>query len=119
MKSGYWKSIWDLATRALTFSSTCRAAAVLLHAILSRPLLHYHNVDEDISRIVTSADTSGPAVLCDSAIFLMVHLLSARIGEMPSTSLSTSQHSIRWLFAKWNPCKLKFRLLSNRLTAAY
>lgn len=109
LKASYWKSFWDLATRSLTFSGTCRAAAVLLHAILARPLLHYHNVDEDISRMITSADTSGPAILCDSSVFLMVHLLSVRIGEMPSTSLSTSQHSIRWLFAKWYPCKFKVR----------
>ncbi|CAG8973183.1 hypothetical protein HYALB_00008775 [Hymenoscyphus albidus] len=108
IKAAIWKSLWDLATRALTFSNTCRAAAVLLHAILARPLLHYHDVDEDISRMVTSADTSGPAIVCDSAIFLMVHLLHARIGELPSSSLSTSQHAVRWLFARWNPSDRSF-----------
>lgn len=89
-------------------SSTCRAAALQLHAILSRQILTYKDVSEDVSAIITSADVSGPVILCDSSIYFMVHLLQTRIREVPSSSLGTSKHTIRWLFAKWDPGKYKY-----------
>jgi ataxia telangiectasia mutated family protein len=101
--SSLWMSLWRIGTRALVLSNTCRAAALQLHAILASQILLYRDVGEDVSAIVTSADVSGPVMLCDSSIFLMMHLLQTRIREVPSASLGTSKHTIRWLFAKWDP----------------
>ncbi|KAF4634334.1 hypothetical protein G7Y89_g3781 [Cudoniella acicularis] len=103
-----WIPLWHLGTRALTFSSTCRAASLLLHAVLARQLLQYQDIGKDVSAIITVADISGPVVLCDSAIFLMIHLLQLRITEVPSASLLTSHHVIRWMFARWNPTDKSF-----------
>ncbi len=94
---------WHIGTRSLTFSGTCRAAAVELHALLSRKLVQYHDISEDINSMVTTADTNGPVALSDSSILLMTHLLHARVTEVPGASLVASLHVIRWLFAKWNP----------------
>lgn len=55
--------------------------------------------------MVTAADVSGPVALCDSAVYLMMHLLHARVTEVPGASLVSSQHVIRWIFARWNPSK--------------
>lgn len=98
-----WMQLWQLGIRSLTFSATCRSAALELHAIVSRKLVQYQDISEDVGSIVTSADISGPVVLCDSSMFLMNDLLHTRITEVPGASLSTAQHVIRWLFSRWTP----------------
>jgi ataxia telangiectasia mutated family protein len=101
--SSLWISLWRTGTRALVLSNTCRSASLQLHSILAANLLIYRDVSEDVSAIITSADVSGPVLLCDSSILLMMHLLQIRIREVPGASLTTSKHAIRWLFAKWDP----------------
>jgi ataxia telangiectasia mutated family protein len=66
-------------------------------------LIKYHDIGEDIDSIIKAADTSGPVVLCDSSILLMIHLLHAKVTEAPGSSLVASQNVIRWLIARWNP----------------
>ena len=95
--------LWHIGTRSLTFPATCRAAGVQLHAILSKKLVQYRDVGEDVASMISSVDTSGPSVLCDSSIFLMSHLLNTRVMEVPGASLLASQHVIRWLFTNWKP----------------
>jgi serine-protein kinase ATM len=107
-----WTPLWRAGTRSLTFSTTSRAAALQLHAIVAKNLIQYHDIGEDIETIVASADASGPAVLSDSGLFLMTHLLHARVTEVPGASLAASQHVIRWLFARWDPgMSLLFKLV--------
>jgi serine-protein kinase ATM len=74
--------------------------------MLATGLIEYQEVGEDVNAMITVADVSGPVFLCDSALFLMMHLLHVRITEVPSTSLQVCQHVIRWLFARWNPGKV-------------
>lgn len=71
--------------------------------MLAVGLLRYQEIGEDVNSMITAADVSGPAVLCDSALFLMIHLLHARVLEVPGASLNACQHVIRWIFAQWNP----------------
>ncbi|GJC90958.1 serine/threonine-protein kinase TEL1 [Colletotrichum liriopes] len=98
-----WKHVWQVAARAVSLPSTCRAASVLLHTILEKDLVPYHDVSDDINSIVTTADVNGPALLVDSSIILMLHLLTLRNVKLPNASQSTSHHIIRWAFLKWNP----------------
>lgn len=74
-----------------------------MHALIAGNLVSYHDIGADIDSIVSASDTNGPMVLCDSSIFLMSHLLHARVTEVPGASLAASQQVIRWLFARWNP----------------
>ncbi|KAK1999927.1 phosphatidylinositol 3 [Colletotrichum falcatum] len=98
-----WKYVWQIAARAISLASTCRAASVLLHTILERELVPYHDISDDINSMVTTADVSGPALLVDSSTILMLHLLALRNVKLPNASQSTSHHIIRWVFLKWNP----------------
>ncbi|KAK1599168.1 phosphatidylinositol 3 [Colletotrichum navitas] len=98
-----WKHVWQIAARATSLASTCRAASVLLHTILERELVPYHDISDDINSMVTTADVNGPALLVDSSIILMLHLLALRNVKLPNASQSTSHHIIRWAFLKWNP----------------
>jgi ataxia telangiectasia mutated family protein len=114
--SSLWLSLWRIGTRALVLSNTCRAASLQLHSILAANLLVYRDVSEDVSAIITSADVSGPVLLCDSSLFLMMHLLQTRIREVPGASLATSKHTIRWLFARWDPGMYNVRLCNIKCT---
>lgn len=71
--------------------------------MLAKDLVQYNIIGDDISAMINAADISGPQLLCDSAVFLMVHLLHLRVTEIPSASLAACQHVIRWVFAKWIP----------------
>ncbi|KAI8662620.1 Serine/threonine-protein kinase Tel1 [Fusarium sp. Ph1] len=103
-----WRQLWHLATRSISLPGTSRAACVLLHAILEADVLPYHTVSEDVNGIVTTADVSGPSVLCDASISLMFHVLHLRNARIPSASQSTCHHIIRWIFLRWNPNESTF-----------
>ncbi|KAH8801582.1 ataxia telangiectasia mutated [Xylogone sp. PMI_703] len=106
--SADWLHLWHVGIRCVIYPTTCRAASILLHSILSQDIIKHSEVSEDINAIITTSDTNGPAVLCDSALFLMMHLLHTRITEVPGASLAASQNVIRWLFTKWNPADKSF-----------
>ncbi|KAM0436085.1 hypothetical protein ACHAPT_002977 [Fusarium lateritium] len=103
-----WRQLWHLATRSISLPGTSRAACVLLHAILEADVLPYHTVSEDVNGVVTTADVSGPSVLCDTSISLMFHVLHLRNARIPSASQSTCHHIIRWIFLRWNPNESTF-----------
>lgn len=71
--------------------------------MIAKKLVQYREIGEDVGAMATSADISGPAVLCDSSISLMADVLHCRVTEVPSASLTTAQHIIRWMFARWSP----------------
>ncbi|ROW12568.1 hypothetical protein VMCG_00075 [Cytospora schulzeri] len=101
-----WKQVWQLAVRSVSIPSTCRAACVLLHAILEAHLIPYHAIADDVNKMVTMADICGPAVLVDSSLVFMHYLASIRNSMVPSASQKTSSHVIRWVFTTWKPAEL-------------
>ena len=103
--SAGWKQIWQLGMRLVSMPSTSRAACALLHAIMKAALITSRDVADDINQIVTTADISGPAVIVDSSLNLMLSMLQARNTLFPNTSQSTCSLIIRWIFVKWNPGK--------------
>ncbi|KAL0931007.1 phosphatidylinositol 3 (ataxia telangiectasia mutated) [Colletotrichum truncatum] len=103
-----WKHTWQIAVRAVGQPNTCRAACVLLHTILESKLVPYHNISDEVNSIVTTADVNGPALLVDSSIILMLHLLFLRNVKLPNASQATCHHIIRWVFLRWNPADMSF-----------
>ena len=89
----------------MTSSTTSRAACYLLHSILANNLVKYEEVAADINALILSPDTSGPAILADSSLDLMMHILHLRNTELPGGSLAASSSVVRWLCSKWNPSK--------------
>lgn len=98
-----WKQLWQLGVRSLSLPPTSRAACVLLHSILRANLLPRHELADDVNQIVTTADISGPSVLVDSSLILMLSLLRLRNNMFPNASQATSNHIIRWVFVRWSP----------------
>lgn len=87
----------------VTSSNHCRAACHLLHAILAKDLVKYHDIAEDVTAMITSPEITGPTMLADSTLSLMTHLLHVRNMEVPGASSVASQNVIRWAFTKLNP----------------
>ncbi|KAK4192032.1 putative serine/threonine-protein kinase TEL1 [Podospora australis] len=103
-----WKHLWQLGLRSLTLSATSRAACVFLDSLIKANLLPRHEIADDIEHIVTAVEISGPAVLVDSSVKLMLSLLRLRNNISPNASQATANHIIRWVFTKWNPSELTY-----------
>ncbi|KAL2164152.1 hypothetical protein VTH06DRAFT_3366 [Thermothelomyces fergusii] len=103
-----WRQLWHLGVRALSLPPVSRAACVLLNSILKARLVPRHELADDVNQIVTTADISGPSVLVDSSLNLMLTLLRLRNNMFPNASQATSSHIIRWVFVRWSPAELTY-----------
>jgi ataxia telangiectasia mutated family protein len=97
--------LWHLGVRSLTSTSTSRAACFLLHALLAMELVLWHDVSDSVGGLVTGADINGPAILSDTALSLMLHLLHLRNSEVPGASADSTHQVLRWLFRKLEPSR--------------
>ncbi|KXX80497.1 Serine/threonine-protein kinase tel1 [Madurella mycetomatis] len=109
--SASWKQLWQLGVRSISLPPTSRAACVLLHSIVKANLVPRHELADDVNQIVTTADISGPSVLVDSSLILMLALLRLRNTMFPNASQATSSHIIRWVFVKWSPAEFIYASL--------
>ncbi|PKS13290.1 hypothetical protein jhhlp_000061 [Lomentospora prolificans] len=116
--SSTWKQLWQTVARSVSLPGVSRAACVLLHTLLEADLVSYHVISNDINDMVTTADINGPAILTDSSLLLMLHLLQLRNLKLPSASQATCNHVTRWVFLKWNPADLSFASLHTPYIAA-
>ncbi|SPQ22818.1 0b0fe9a6-1bc3-4cf6-be12-8e6de58198de [Thermothielavioides terrestris] len=91
------------ATGDLSRSVTAKQGLVASWAMLA---CARHELADDVNQIVTTADISGPAVLVDSSLVLMLSLLRLRNNMFPNASQATSNHIIRWVFVRWSPAEL-------------
>lgn len=101
-----WTQIWHIGSRLVTSPHHSRAACLLLHVLLAKGLVKYQGIAEDVNAMIATPELSGPAILADSSLSLMAHLLHIRNMEMPGTSSVASQNVIRWVFTRWNLCML-------------
>lgn len=110
----FWKQAWQIGLRSISLAGQSRTACVLLHCILEADLIPKHEIMDDINIMITNSDISGPAVLVDSSLVLMLHLLGVRNTTSPNASQATSNHIIRWLFVRWNPGKPHIDILYRK-----
>lgn len=68
--------------------------------------MEYKDVAEGATAMLVMTEISAPAILCDSSLALMRHLLHMRNTEGSGGNANTSQNVVRWLFSKWNPGKV-------------
>jgi hypothetical protein len=73
---------------------------------MANELVQYQNIAEDIDVMLTATEISTPAILSDSSLTLMTHLLLIRNMEAPGGGSVACHYSIRWLSVKWNPSKI-------------
>ncbi|KAH8889287.1 hypothetical protein GQ53DRAFT_222662 [Thozetella sp. PMI_491] len=109
-----WKHTWQFAARSISLPGTSRAACALLHSVMKSALVPWGELADDVNQIVTTADISGPTVLVDSSLSLMLGMLRLRNTLFPNASQSTSNHIIRWAFARWSPAEFSYASLHSR-----
>ncbi|KAK4232048.1 Serine/threonine-protein kinase tel1 [Podospora fimiseda] len=111
--SAHWKQLWQLGVRLVSQGSISRACCVFLDSVIKTSLIPRHEVADDVERIITIADISGPAILVDSSLNLMMNLLRLRNAMSPNASQATANHIVRWAFIKWNPAELSYASLHS------
>ncbi|CAK7263391.1 Serine/threonine-protein kinase tel1 [Sporothrix epigloea] len=105
---GLWEQVWQIAVRSVSLPASSRTACALLHSLLETDLISHEYSAKDVSILVTAAEVSGPALLVDSSLVLMLHLFHVRNRTLPSASEITSNHILRWLFSRWKPADITF-----------
>ncbi|KAI9894288.1 MAG: Serine/threonine-protein kinase tel1 [Vezdaea aestivalis] len=98
-----WNQIWQVASRAITVKSTCRAASHLLTALMVTNLCDLSVVLEQASAMFTYIDLNGPADFSDASILLWLHLVRLWSKESPNDFGQTSERLLQWIVARWNP----------------
>jgi ataxia telangiectasia mutated family protein len=98
-----WAQLWHTAAKLSTNPVTCRAACYLLHSMMANGLVSYQNIAEDVDAMVTAAEVNAPAILSDSSLSLMTHIMHIRNMEVPGGSSVVCHHITRWISARWNP----------------
>lgn len=63
-----WNAIWQLAVRAMSNTSTCRAACYLLSILIQLQLVAHGNVSELVQTFTSSMDLNGPSMMADSVL---------------------------------------------------
>ncbi|KAK4668469.1 Serine/threonine-protein kinase tel1 [Podospora pseudoanserina] len=114
-----WKQLWQLGVRSVSLAPTTRAASVFLDSVIKASLIPRHELAGDVNHMIITADISGPAILVDSSLKLMLSLLRLRNTMSPNASQATTSHVIRWVFVKWNPAELTYASLHSVHTAPF
>lgn len=86
---------------------------------MANKLVSYRDIAEDVDAMVTATEISAPAILDDSSLSLMTHLLNLRNMEVPGGSSAVCHHVIRWVTARWDPSKLFIIFLKYFPTYSY
>ena len=69
-------------------------------------LVRYNDIADVADRMISSIDLNGPVDCVDSATTLLSILLILRSRENLGLVYETSEQVLRWLFHRWNPCKV-------------
>ncbi len=101
-----WQHLWHTVTRLITAPMSCRVSSYLLHALLANGCVQYQDIAEEVNAIVTVPESNAPAIICDSSLLLVTHLLHMRNTKVPGGNSIACHQIIRWFSAKWNPGKV-------------
>lgn len=115
--SNRWDPIWNIATRASTNTVTCRAACHLLCTLINLRLVSDTLMTDLVHSICVSTDLSGPSMLADSTVRLVLSLcrFSRRAGLAFSPSLE--EGALRWLMRHFAPSRFVERSYASQHTS--
>ena len=114
-----WSAVWQLACRALTNSSSCRASSYTLFILLKLRLVPQTSFSELENIITTSMDLSGPAVIADSVALLLTAVVKSSQQQNPASIAADSV--VRWWSRTFTPSRFNdkaFTLGSTTYEAA-
>ncbi|KAF2486338.1 TOR2 phosphatidylinositol 3 and 4-kinase [Neohortaea acidophila] len=107
--SSHWLSVWQIATRAMSNTLTCRAACHLIRLMLEAHLVPQPNVLELVQTMTTSLDLNGPSAISDSVAHLLLLSIAKSQQINPASSNATAESILGWLFRSFRPSKFADR----------
>jgi len=85
-----------------------------MSCLLIADLVEYKEVDRAIDAAVLTSALNGPAVLCESALELWLHLVSLEAQHRPGVNVNTGyQNMLEWIISRWGSG------MSNELVLCY
>jgi len=73
-----------------------------MSCLLTADLVEYNEIDRVIDAAVLTAALNGPALLCESALELWLHMVSLEAQHHPGISANTGyQNMLEWVIGKW------------------
>lgn len=100
-----WTRIWELISRHVTASNTCRVASYALSILVEKDLVEKHSIRDTFDGIMASSLLNSPAE-CDSASCrLFDGLLILRHKQSLHLDVASAQSVLHWLYKSWNPGK--------------
>ncbi|KAJ9474748.1 Serine/threonine-protein kinase TEL1 [Pseudozyma hubeiensis] len=96
---------WGVAVRKLQLPETCRSAAFLLNAMLSRAALPDSVLRPEITRLVAEVDLQGPTLLCDTVCHLMTLLLQRTTSDRTFLHLDARRKIGAWFANSYTPAE--------------
>ncbi|KAK3071821.1 Serine/threonine-protein kinase tel1 [Teratosphaeriaceae sp. CCFEE 6253] len=98
-----WTSVWQLASRLMSNTLTCRAACHLLDIMLRLQLVPQANVAELSNELATALELSGPAVLADSSAHLLRTMLKVTQQNNPGKVSTLAEGVLAWACRRCTP----------------
>lgn len=114
-----WTTLWQVAFRAISTSTTSRAACHLMHTLMKLELVGATAVSDFVQTFVSSIDFSGPSVLSDAATRLLTAVVENARQQNPAASVSTAEGALGWLFRNFLPSKLVQTFSQSVLTGCH
>ncbi|KAK9371101.1 hypothetical protein V1509DRAFT_615787 [Lipomyces kononenkoae] len=95
-----WFESWELCTRRLASQGTCQASCHLLRHLLGSSAVPYSRVAGFIDSLITSVETIGPVIVCDSSLSFWEICLRARQLASPKQSIDAADRIVKWVFRR-------------------
>ncbi|KAF1989999.1 hypothetical protein K402DRAFT_460730 [Aulographum hederae CBS 113979] len=104
---GSWMKVFQVASRNLPSTSSCRAACHLMDVLLRLKVVDFTLVHETLEVLFSSIDLNGPVIFCESSSSLWAKLIQLSAAFNPSTAHTTTERILHWLLSKWSPSRFE------------
>lgn len=98
-----WISLWQVACRAISTTTTSRAACHMMNSLLQLDLVDNAILNEFVRTFVSSIDLSGPSTLNDAAINLLATVVTSARMLNPASSSKVAESTLAWLCRNFIP----------------
>ncbi|KAI5367726.1 Putative serine/threonine-protein kinase ATM, plant [Septoria linicola] len=107
MLNELWSNIWQIGTRSLGNSFTCRAATYALAIMLASRLVTQPVITEFLHGITHTMELTGPSQMSDAATLLFTFTMQTSQQLNPANAIATADSIIGFLAQTLRPSKLE------------
>lgn len=104
--STIWLSVWQLASRAISNASSCRAASYALYIMLEAGLVPLTSTLDLVRTVTNRMDLSGPCLISDSVSLLLRGILRSAGQSQTGQYVAAAESIATWLCRHFTPSKV-------------